>query len=190
MEYISFLNLEYFFLQIYRLFNRDYELDRVPDHLTNALNIFQAISTIVSLMLLAGLIYALIRLYQIESEYEEEIEEEARKIQGAKAEKNPRWNTILEQANSSNPNDWRQAVLEADILLDDMLTALGYVGDGVGEKLKTADRGDFNTLDLAWEGHKIRNQIAHQGSDFVLTQREARRSVDLFRQVFEEFEFI
>lgn len=190
MENIAFLNIEYFFLLIYRTLTGNDLLDRIPADFSNALRIFQGISTVLSLLLLAGLIYSLIRLYQLNAEADAQIEEEAARIQGAKREKNPRWSNIVEQASSTNPNDWRQAVLEADILLDDMLTNLGYVGAGVGEKLKTAERGDFSTLDLAWEAHKVRNQIAHQGTDFLFTQREARRAVDLFRQVFEEFGYI
>lgn len=190
MESIAFLNIEYFFLIVYRAITGNDLLERIPDNFGEALRIFQGISTVLSLALLAGLIYSLIRLHQLNAEADTRIEEEAARIQGAKREKNPRWSAIVTQTVSANPNDWRQAVLEADILLDDMLSGLGYAGDGVGEKLKTAERGDFRTLDLAWEAHKIRNQIAHQGSDFIFTQREAKRAVDLFRQVFEEFGYI
>lgn len=190
MENIVFLNIEYFFLLIYRALTGNNLLETVPENFSTALHVFQGVSTVLSLLLLAGLIYSMIRLYQISAELDQEIEEEAARIQGAKREKNPRWSNILAQASSGNPNDWRQAVLEADILLDDMLGDLGYVGAGVGEKLKTAERGDFSTLDLAWEAHKIRNHIAHEGSDFIFTQREAKRAVDLFRQVFEEFDYV
>lgn len=190
MESITFLNLEYFFLLIYRALTGNSLLERIPENLSAALRVFQGFSTVLSLLFLAGLIYSLIRIYQLNVEADENIEEEAARIQGARKEKNPRWSRIVEQAASGNPSDWRQAVLEADIMLDDMLTGLGYVGDGVGEKLKTAERGDFTTLDLAWDAHKVRNRIAHHGSDFILTEREARRAVDLFRQVFEEFGYI
>jgi len=71
-----------------------------------------------------------------------------------------------------------------------MLTRSGYHGDGVGEKMKGIERSDFNTLDKAWEAHKIRNSIAHGGSDIILTKRTAKKAIDLYRQVFEEFEYI
>ena len=63
-------------------------------------------------------------------------------------------------------------------------------GDGVGEKLKGIEESDFDHLEEAWEAHKIRNAIAHQGSDFLLTQREAKRIIRLYKSVFEEFDII
>jgi hypothetical protein len=91
---------------------------------------------------------------------------------------------------SDNPSDWRLAILEADIILDELLSELGYTGDTIGDKLKKAHRGDFKSLDHAWEAHRIRNAIAHEGQDFVLTQREARRILDLYEMVFREFDYI
>lgn len=101
-----------------------------------------------------------------------------------------RWRKVLELAESQNENDWRQAIMEADILLDEILVKMGYQGVGVGERLQRVEPADFQTLDQAWEAHKIRNAIAHEGSNFILTQREGKRVVNLYRQVFEEFFYI
>jgi hypothetical protein len=101
-----------------------------------------------------------------------------------------RWSTVVEHIESVNPNDWKQAILEADIMLDDLLTNMGYRGESIGEKLKRVEPAHFQTLNDAWEGHKVRNQIAHEGSAFQLTQMEARAVIQQYRKVFEEFYFI
>lgn len=106
------------------------------------------------------------------------------------ARSSERWEHVLELLGSDNPNDWRLSILEADIMLDELVTKMGYRGETLGEKLKNIEKADFRTLDDAWEAHKIRNIIAHRGSDYVLTQREARRTIDLFARVFEEFHYI
>lgn len=100
---------------------------------------------------------------------------------------NEKWLRIEEHANSNNEADWRLAIIEADILLEDTLRAAGYHGDGVGEILKTIEKSDMLTLDAAWDGHKVRNRIAHSGGDFNLDEREAKRVVKLFESVFREF---
>ena len=105
-------------------------------------------------------------------------------------EVNKRWDHVLELLGSGNPNDWRLAVLEADIMLDELVTRMGYQGEGLGDKLKNIEKADFRTLDDAWEAHKIRNIIAHKGSDYVLTRREAKRVIELFSRVFEEFHYV
>lgn len=103
---------------------------------------------------------------------------------------NPLWEKILVDASSLNENDWRQAIMEADIMLGDLLDAMGLPGDTIGEKLKTVEKSDFLTVDLAWEAHKFRNNIAHEGSNFLINEREVKRVIDLYRQVFEEFHVI
>ncbi len=103
---------------------------------------------------------------------------------------NEKWAKVLEHMNSVNPSDWRLAIIEADIMLDELLTANGYHGDSVGDKLKGIEPSDMLTLDAAWEAHKVRNRIAHSGSDFELNERETKRVIALFESVFKEYEII
>lgn len=103
---------------------------------------------------------------------------------------NPRWEEVLRLLGSENPNDWRLAILEADIILDELVERMGYKGDTLGDKMKNIEKSDFRPLDEAWEAHKVRNILAHRGSDYILTKREARRVIDLYARVFEEFHFI
>ncbi|MEX0672493.1 MAG: hypothetical protein WDZ82_00760 [Candidatus Paceibacterota bacterium] len=103
---------------------------------------------------------------------------------------NPRWKKVQEFVESENQSDWKQAILEADIMLEEMLAHMGYVGAGVGERLQQIEHSDFPPLEAAWEAHKARNIIAHEGASYQLTLREARRVIDLYRQVFEEFHYI
>ena len=103
---------------------------------------------------------------------------------------NPHWERILSHIESMNENDWRLAILEADIMLSGLLDNLGLPGDTIGDKLKAVEKSDFLSVDRAWEAHKIRNLIAHEGISFSLNQREARRVIELYRIVFEEFQMI
>ena len=101
-----------------------------------------------------------------------------------------KWQSVMSHVDSPNASDWRQAVIEADIILGDVLTKMDYQGVGIGEQLKGANKADFNTLYQAWEAHKVRNQIAHEGSDFAMSQHEAKIVINLYKQVLEEFFYI
>ena len=103
---------------------------------------------------------------------------------------NPQWERITNYVQSENQSDWRLAILEADIMLRGILDKLFLPGETIGDKLKAVEKSDFITIDKAWEAHKIRNQIAHGGESFILTQREAKRVIELYRSVFEEFHII
>ena len=111
-------------------------------------------------------------------------------IQEGAPKQNIKWERIISHLNSQNPNDWKFAILEADIMLNDLLDTLNYPGSTMADKLKVVNPGDFKSIEGAWEAHKIRNVIAHEGANFVLSDREARRVIDLYKTVFEEFEII
>ncbi len=103
---------------------------------------------------------------------------------------NRRWAKVETLINSHSVNDWKQAIIEADIILEEMLDKIGYKGNSIGDKLKQVEESDFLTLNQAWEAHKIRNRIAHKGSEYILSRDDAERAYDLYKQVFEEFYLI
>ncbi|OYV27677.1 MAG: hypothetical protein B7W98_01275 [Parcubacteria group bacterium 20-58-5] len=140
---------------------------------------------VVAVLGLVFIVYALIELFEL------------RKAEAAKygtvvlapsgSEENKRWKHIEALIGGTTPTEWREAIIEADIMLDEMLARDGYQGGGVGERLKAVEPADFTTLDDAWEAHKVRNQIAHEGSAFDLSATLARRTVARYESVFREF---
>lgn len=147
--------------------------------------------TIFNLLLLSGIVYVLIRITQVSLAHHHKIKVEETKIRIGREVSHPRWEKVREHLSSENPNDWRLAVMEADIILGEMLEKMGYIkGETIGDKLKTIEKSDFTSLDQAWEAHRIRNMIAHGGSDYILTEREAKRVIGLYEQVFKEFRYI
>jgi len=102
------------------------------------------------------------------------------------APRNDRLADIIKHSASENPNDWKLAIIEADIILDGLLQQRGYAGGTLGERLKGLSTTQLNTLDDAWEAHKIRNRIAHDGADFVLTKHLASDTISRYQRVFAE----
>lgn len=100
------------------------------------------------------------------------------------------WQELLESAKSSDPKRWREAILEADRMLGELLGGLGYDGLNTGEKMQRLPENAFVTVPVAWEAHRMRNFVSQGSSNFVLTQREAFRIMKLYEQVFEEFRFL
>ncbi len=103
---------------------------------------------------------------------------------------NKRWQHVEQLIASTNPGDWRMAILEADSMLEEMTIAMNIPGDSLGERLKSIEPSDFLTLQNAWEAHKVRNQIAHQGTNFQLDHRTALATIKNFEVVFQEFRLI
>lgn len=105
-------------------------------------------------------------------------------------EKSIQWQIVLNHLNSENPAEWKLGILEADNMLDAILEESGYRGVSLGEKLKSIDPGDLASYQDAWEAHKIRNQIAHEGSSMELSKKTARDTVARFEKVFKELGFL
>lgn len=100
--------------------------------------------------------------------------------------KSSRLDDVLAHIDSENPNDWKLAIIEADIILDDLLKERGYGGSSLGERLKSISSTQLGSLNDAWEAHKVRNRIAHDGADFVLTKRMAEETIGRYRRVFND----
>ena len=153
--------------------------------------ILKAISFILSVLALWGIAWSVTKLTKLNGTQNAIF---APKIipngKATEPHRNRRWEKVLQHINSQNSNDWKFAILEADIILDELLDVMGYRGETLSDKLKRVESSDFETLELAWEAHKVRNSIAHEGADFLITEREAKRVVGLYQKVFEEFHYI
>lgn len=112
-------------------------------------------------------------------------------LRGIKLERtrSKRWDGVLKQMESENPADWKLAIIEADSMLEAMVRKFGYTGS-LGEMLKKIDVSEFNTINEAWQAHKVRNHIAHQGASFLFSKRQAKLTIELYEKVFKEFDYI
>ena len=193
MDSVHFLNLEYFLLLVYRIFTgSDVDISEIPQQTLTLMTYVGWTGVVLAVLFGAGAFYLRRRMFLVEHAgwHERRQEEEKFSNRDSHAALNPQWKHVLQLVSSPTQSDWRRAILEADIMLDQMLLTHGYSGTSVGDKLKTANPLQFNTLDLAWSAHKMRNDVAHQGERFLLTERDARAAIDMYRRVFEEFNYI
>lgn len=138
----------------------------------------------------AGAVYATIQKNLVARAEKQELNALTRAAITGEDTHNDRWQHILSYAAADDQKLWRLAIIEADVMLDEMMDAMGYPQDSLGEKLKNAEDSDFRTRNQAWEAHKLRNTIAHEGSTYKLTRREVDKAINNYRQVFDEFSYI
>lgn len=160
--------------------------------LSTTWNTLVVISWLASATLLFGLIYAYLRhgqLGEVVGEILKKQEEAYAKVH-KKDVKNLRWRDVQAHSASENQNDWKLAIIEADILLGELLEKLGYAGNTIGEKLKGVSPNSFQSVNQAWRAHNVRNRVAHEGADFELSKKEAQEVITQYKMVFDEFDFI
>lgn len=163
----------------------------LPDYAVMFMMKLFSFSFFLSLILVVYIIWTSNRLMHIRREMHNRLVQTPSDSKGVVEEiVNEKWRKVVVHINSNNPSDWKLAILECDIMLGEILEKMGYLQPTIGDKLKAVEPSDFTNIEAAWEAHKIRNSIAHEGSEFVISQREAKRVIGLYESVFREFEYI
>jgi len=184
-------------------FNIEYLFHKIFDFINPVIAFFGSshtwvvigiVSSSVSILCIAVIIFSIVRMREIQNYEKRELDHEIHgallRDKEASRNENPRWHYILTLMESSNESDWRVAIIEADTMLDELLRQRGYTGESVSELLEAARSSGFPSIQNAWDAHLVRNQIAHAGSDFSLTQVEGRRVIKMYQSFFEDLQAI
>ncbi len=187
---VHFVNVEYFFRILYETLAGV----RAPTLQTDLIAllaqfwlIVTSLSFLISAAILAVFIYATLRYRQINAADVARYATIHDVHHAVEEVEHSRWKHVMELIESPHESDWRQAIIEADIILYDALEHDGYEGQTVAEKLKQVTPNRIASVQEAWEAHKVRNDIAHQGSAYPLTDQMAYRTIQRYETVLREF---
>jgi hypothetical protein len=165
-------------------------------------NLAKTFLFIISMFFLTVICYVVVRMLEIRHKEHKHLHHEIKEYAKNKAEqekrlreevggsKNPRWSKTLNYLFSQHSSDWKLSIIEADSILESLLKDLGFKGETVGDRLKSASQETFPQLTPAWEVHTIRNRIAHEGLSFELSHHEAKRVIALYEQIFHAYGYI
>ena len=185
-----FLNLEYLFFLVFKavggFLGYVFSIEFLQD--------VKLFLTVLIILFIALVLFYLVRLFELQQEGKKKPVSQSHSVKTPSAgsssapssSRNETWEGIRSKLLSDNQSDWRLAIIEADIYMDKLLDDKGYHGDTTSDKLKQIATGDLGSLQVAWEAHKVRNRIAHDGAAFTLTQPEARRVLSYFEIVFRD----
>lgn len=189
MDSIRFFNIEYFFYRIYE-FTQDIWVQLINIDLRGGAGLLAGILGILFIGFLIVMIYTRVRINEIEAEATDKFKSHFTPMKKPEERANARWQNIERMFDSANPNDWRVAIIEADSMLEEFIRSLGYPGSNMGEQMKNIKPGEFPTLQNAWEAHKVRNRIAHEGMNYQLSQREVTITRRHYETVFHDARLI
>lgn len=196
----KWFNPDYLFNQGFGFFSGLY--NSITGNGAQLISVFHTVLFFLSLFFITLISYTAVRMFEIRKKEHAHLEHELAEYahhqnerlkkskEGEAVSKNQQWLTTLSYLFSQHAGDWKLAVIEADSMLEGLMNQLGFKGETLGEKLKSATQDKFKSLSSAWEVHTIRNRIAHEGLAFELSQHEAKRIISIYEKIFREFGFI
>ncbi|OIP78527.1 MAG: hypothetical protein AUK16_00015 [Parcubacteria group bacterium CG2_30_44_11] len=171
------------------VFGFGFTSDGIGHFLVTVWDILSLIAFLMSFLFIIGIIYSYLRINEYLALNAKKLAlDEATwlEIHGGAKGHNARWAEVLRHVASAQPNDWKLAIIEADIMLGDFLKERGYAGQSIGDQLKSIPPMQMSSLQDAWDAHRIRNRIAHEGSDFVLTHSLSQEAIVKYERALRE----
>src|SRR3989338_527606 len=105
-------------------------------------------------------------------------------------DRSSKWKDIKNKINSDSVENWKEAIIAADSILDDIFSRMGYKMDGLGEKLKNIEPSDFASLQDVWDAYKVRSKIAREGANFDISHEEAKSALAKYEKGLKELKYI
>lgn len=160
----------------------------------NLWNTLLIISSFLSIIFIGVSVYSLVKMRELQIEEKEElreaIEEIEKKRESLEKKENSKWSYVLSLLEGYNDSDWRMSIIEADSLMEEFLREKEVSGNSVSELLEGAKTNGYKNINDAWNAHIVRNKIAHEGSNYPISQMEARKIIKMYQNFFEELEMI
>lgn len=100
-----------------------------------------------------------------------------------------RWKNVISRLETASEEEYKLAVIEADIMLDESLKRIGFAGETLADRLDKVSVAIVPNLPEVREANRIRNNIVHDPS-YRLTLSEARRIIEIYQATFQNLDLV
>ncbi len=100
-----------------------------------------------------------------------------------------RWNKVNQQIEKGSSDNLAVAVLECSQMLNEILKAIGYEGDSLGERLNKLSPNQINEIEKLKVVNEVKNKLV-KDSNFKVNQKEAEVIRDAVGKVLDNYEVI
>lgn len=111
---------------------------------------------------------------------------------GGEKKKTPgkrRWNTIKQRLETGREPEFKLAILEADSLLEETLTKMGYKEETIEGNIKKVGSNVLSNIDTLITIRQIRSNIVSD-PDYKINLDEAKKTISVYEKVFSELNLI
>lgn len=94
---------------------------------------------------------------------------------------NKEWKKIKDRLNTGLESEYKLAIIEADSLLNNILSKMGYSGASLGERLDKISPTVLSNIEEIRQAHQTRNNIVHD-PNYVLSLEETKNTLSIFEK--------
>lgn len=132
-----------------------------------------------------GIILVLIRTQRFRVNIKEAVAQELETGRLSKTKIRKDWDAIITDIESDDPDDYKEAVIVAERLFDNILKSAKFAGENLEVRLRRVPDSQLEFKeDVIW-AHKLRNNIAGNVIPEV-DHEEARRAIYIFQRALKE----
>jgi hypothetical protein len=149
---------------------------------------FQLASVLLSGLLIWGIVYIITKVDYFEMKAEEYIDilgkgniTKRRSLKG--------WEQIRKRIMSSEQQDWKLAILEADTILNEILKMAGYLGNDMGKKLEILTPENLPSLEDVKKAHLVASNILRDPV-LELKKEDAIAVLKIYKKAFIELNLL
>lgn len=100
-----------------------------------------------------------------------------------------KWISVESVLKTSDPGNWRGAIIQADKILDELMTRMGYHGRNLEERLANVNPRlypeQFPSMAEAYKAHQVRAFI-EEDPNYMVSREVAEKTIGIYRNIFKE----
>lgn len=96
-----------------------------------------------------------------------------------------KWNKINQRLKTNLESEYKLAILEADILMNEVINKMGYKGKTSSERLQKVTTDFLPSINEIIEAHKVRNNIIHDPR-YKINHQKAQEVISVYGKAFKE----
>lgn len=100
-----------------------------------------------------------------------------------------KWMLIRQRLQDPTDDNYKLAIIEADNIIDNLISGLGYKGGNMMERLDNIPDSQVPNIEGLRHAHEIRNRIINDES-FVLTREEAEHIMIQYEEFLHHFQVL
>ncbi len=99
------------------------------------------------------------------------------------------WKDVVENAKSDKEAERKMAVIEADDMIDSVLSKIGYSGETLPDKLAGLNKEIIPNIEGVKDAHRKRRDIAYDPNKSI-SREEAEQIVSVYEEVFKDLRIL